>query len=372
MDSITQFALGATIGVATLSRKIGARKAAVTGGLIATLPDLDVLIRFDDPVDQFILHRGPTHSLFVQTLATPLIGEVLLRIVPRLKDARWLTWATVWLCLVTHALIDAMTVYGTRLFWPIWPEPVGVGSVFIIDPLYTLPLLVVVIWALAAGGASPRLMRVTNGALAFSTMYLAWSIAAQTMAISRGEQALQQAGLAHDRIMATPTPFNTLFWRVIAVNGGDYYNVYVPLLGGQKAATVYRHDRGKISARCLTENGSVQKLASFADGFFRLDREDGALVVSDLRMGLTPGYVFRFAVAPAETPGPEDTSVSAASTASEPGDFPKQIRPDRDYESDLAWLKAGIAGERTVRPTEARSEIANSESPQDLAPTAEC
>ena len=169
MDSVTQFALGATIGVATLSHKVGARKAAVAGGLIATLPDLDVLVRFDDPVDQFILHRGPTHSLFVQTLAAPVIGEILTRIMPRLRDARWLTWASVWLILTTHALIDAMTIYGTRLFWPFWPDPVGVGSVFIIDPVYTIPLLVVVIWALAAGGSSPRLMRATGGALALTT-----------------------------------------------------------------------------------------------------------------------------------------------------------------------------------------------------------
>ncbi len=371
MDSITQFALGATIGVATLSRKVGARKAAVTGGLIATLPDLDVLIRFDDPVDQFILHRGPTHSLFVQTLATPVIGELLLRIVPRLKGERWLTWATVWLCLTTHAILDAMTVYGTRLFWPIWPEPVGIGSVFIIDPLYTLPLLMVVIWALVAGGPSPRLMRVTGGALVLSTVYLAWSIAAQTMAISRGEQALQKAGVDFDAMMATPTPFNTLFWRIIAVNGEQYYNVYVPLLGGQKAATVYRHDRGRVSTRCLVENGAVQKLASFADGFFRLDRQDGALVVSDLRMGLTPDYVFRFAFAPDHA----ETS-STGPSGSDPADFPKQIRNgqdnERDYESDLAWLKAGITGERTVRPSEANREIASAATARDDRQTAEC
>jgi inner membrane protein len=52
---------------------------------------------------------------------------------------RW-TLATA-LILITHALLDGMTVYGTQLWLPFYTEAVGLGSVFIIDPLYTLPLL---------------------------------------------------------------------------------------------------------------------------------------------------------------------------------------------------------------------------------------
>ena len=345
MDSLTQFALGATIGMATLGRRMGARKAAVTGGLLATLPDLDVFVPFDNPVDDFVLHRGATHSLVMHTLATPLIGEALHRLLPSLAGLRWRTWTTVFLCLTTHALLDAMTVYGTQLFWPVWKEPLGLGSVFIIDPLYTLPLLFVTVWALVAGGWTRRLRNAAAAVLLVSTTYLGWSAIAQQIAVGRGEQALAAAGITASRTMAIPTPFNTLFWRIIAVDGPQYYNIYVPLLGDEGTVTAYRHRRGDASARCLARVEHIKTLAAFSDGFYRLDRQDGELVVSDLRMGLTPDYVFRFAVG-ASANAPADNV-----TGGEP--YPKQVRSNRDFESDLGWLKAGIAGRMAVRPSEA-------------------
>ena len=49
MDSLTQIALGAAVGTAVLGRKVGAR-AALWGAAVATLPDLDVLFPYGDPV----------------------------------------------------------------------------------------------------------------------------------------------------------------------------------------------------------------------------------------------------------------------------------------------------------------------------------
>ncbi len=102
---------------------------------MGTLPDMDTFIRHENPVDSFTLHRGATHSLVIQLLATPLFGEPLVRISEALRDHRIRTYLAVYLMFATHALIDAMTVYGTRIFWPIIEEPFGVGSIFIIDPL---------------------------------------------------------------------------------------------------------------------------------------------------------------------------------------------------------------------------------------------
>ena len=50
-------------------------------------------------------------------------------------------WLLVWLALITHPLLDAFTVYGTQFWLPFSDYPVGIGSVFIIDPLFTTPLL---------------------------------------------------------------------------------------------------------------------------------------------------------------------------------------------------------------------------------------
>ena len=127
MDSLTQFALGATVTALCLGKPLGPRKAAILGGVLGTLPDLDVFLPFDTPVDSFVLHRGWSHAFAVHALATPVVGEVLVRLFSSLRDRRALVWLTVFLCFTTHAIIDGITVYGTRIFLPFYPDPVGVG-----------------------------------------------------------------------------------------------------------------------------------------------------------------------------------------------------------------------------------------------------
>ncbi len=350
MDSLTQFTLGATVGVAVLGRRLGLRKAAVTGGLLGTLPDLDVLLPVSDPVEAFVGHRGASHSLLVHAALTPFLGEGLRRLFAGLRDNRGLAYMAVFLCLTTHALLDAMTVYGTRLFWPLWREPLGLGSIFIIDPLYTLPLLALTLWALVQKSWTPVFGRGLAAALVLSTGYLAWSAVAQHWVERRGGVLLAEQGIVYERLMAAPTPFNTLFWRVIAVNGARYYNAYLPLLGGDAAATLYRHERWPTDLACGGENGLsgnrlAATLAAFTDGFYAVGSEQGAVVFSDLRMGLAFNYVFRFVIA--EHAGQATREVA-----------PRRLRGERRSPGDFDWLTAGIAGHKALRPAEENHAMA--------------
>ncbi len=301
MDSVTQFALGAAVGTAVLGRRIGIRRAALTGGLLGSLPDLDVFFPNGDPVERFVSHRGATHSLLMMTLATPVLAEGLRRLFADLARHRGPAYLAVFLCLITHALLDSLTIYGTQLFWPLWPEPVGLGSIFIIDPLYTLPLLAVTVWALFQKHWSQRYARYLTLALLLSTAYLGWSVLAQQWMTATGQRLLAKRG-SSPQVMAIPTPFNTLFWRVIALDGPRYYNVYIPILGSDDDASIYSHQRWSPDLACdvdklLADNGHARRLVRFSDGFYRADLKDGLLEISDLRMGLTHSYAFRFAVA---------------------------------------------------------------------------
>ena len=47
----------------------------------------------------------------------------------------------------THGLLDSCTSYGTQLFWPFSDERVAWDTMSIVDPLFTIPLLVFVIAA---------------------------------------------------------------------------------------------------------------------------------------------------------------------------------------------------------------------------------
>ena len=354
MDSLTQIVLGAAVGTAVLGPRIGPRKAAVLGGLLGTLPDLDVLYPFDDPIDSFTLHRGATHSFFVQAAVTPLFGEALMRLFERLRDRRWRCYLAVFLVFVTHAAIDALTIYGTRVFWPFLPEAVGTGSIFIVDPLYTLPLLLITAWALCLSAWTQRFRRALTAALVISTAYLGWGLVAQQVVEQRAARLLAEAGLQPERLRATATPFNTLFWKVIALNGDHYLNLYLPVFGGDEKVTAYVHPRGLSLITCNRENENLQRLAAFNGGYLRADLEDGQIVISDLRMGLTPNYVFRFAVA-AQTP---DGFVEIP---------PERRRMDRSAAGDLDWLLANLSGEAALRPAEAQAYAQLSTRPLTLA-----
>ena len=84
MDSLTQLTFGAACGEAILGKKVG-RKAIAWGAVLGTLPDLDVFIPLGSPVDDFVSHRGFSHSLFLLTLLTPLITWMITRIHPEKK-----------------------------------------------------------------------------------------------------------------------------------------------------------------------------------------------------------------------------------------------------------------------------------------------
>lgn len=297
MDSLTQFTLGAAVTAVCLGKKLGPRKAALLGGLLGTLPDLDVLLPFDNPVDSFVLHRGWTHSVFVHAAATPVIGELLVRTIGALKESRSRVWLTVFLVLSTHAIIDAMTVYGTRIFWPFYPDPVGVGSVFIIDPLYTLPLLFVVIWALVRRDWSSRLQGGLIAALIFSTGYMALSVVLQAHIENRAKAVFAQAGIDARNIFAIAGPFNTVVWKVLGQEDDRYHNLYLSLFDGDDAqARIYSHPTRPDLTVCLDGSDAFEKLKWFSRGYYKAELQDGKVVVSDLRMGLTPSYVFSFAV----------------------------------------------------------------------------
>jgi inner membrane protein len=341
LDSVTQIVLGASVSALCLGKVLGPRKAAIVGGVLGTLPDLDVFIPFDNPVDAFVMHRGWTHSLVIHALAAPILGELLVRFLNPLKDCRALVWLTVFLCLSTHAFIDAMTVYGTRLFWPFYPDPVGVGSIFIIDPLYTLPLLGVVIWAMARKHWSPRLGRGLKTALVVSTAFMGLGVVLQTHVESRAKVIFADAGIEPESVYAIAGPFNTVLWKVIGLEKNRYHNLYLSLFDGDQDTIIYSHQRRPDRVACLGDNDAFRKLDWFSRGYYRADREKEKIVVSDLRMGLTPNYVFRFAIA-------EHTGNTVHWIPPEIG-----LPQPRAVDGDLDWLVERFFGRPAIRAAEA-------------------
>lgn len=291
MDSITQAVLGASIQGALLGRWQG-RRALLYGAMLGTLPDLDVLIDYGDAVADMTYHRGFSHSLLVLSALALFITLIARRLRPDPGYSTRRLFLAVWLVLITHPLLDAFTSYGTQLLWPLATPPVAWSSVFIIDPLYTLPLLVAVLAGLLRG-LRERPQWLALCALGLSSLYLAFSLGGKAMAEHKVEQVLAQRGIQAEQLFSTPTPFNSLLWRVIVLDGEDYHEALVGWLDAAPPR-LERIPRGTALAEVLQHSPQHARLAWFTHGVLRYDRIGEQLVVTDLRLGMTGYHPFRF------------------------------------------------------------------------------
>nr|WP_284060313.1 metal-dependent hydrolase [Pseudomonas sp. NW5] len=289
---MTQALLGASVQGALLGRWQG-RKALLYGALLGTLPDLDVLLDYADPVANMTCHRGFSHSLLVLGALGLILTWLIRRWRPHPSYSAQRLWLTLTLVLVTHALLDAFTSYGTQLLWPLDTPPIAWSSLFIIDPLYTLPLLLAVLLGLLARQTLARASRV---ALLASTVYLGFSLLAQQLALQRVSDTLAERGIRPEALFIAPTPFNTLLWRVVALEGEHYHELVTGLFDHQPPQSE-RFERGQALAAALQDSTQHARLVWFSGGFLRYDALGDQLVVTDLRLGMTGLHPFRFVLA---------------------------------------------------------------------------
>ena len=284
MDSLTQFVLGSAVGVAATGKSRA--KYALVGGALATLPDLDILIRYQDDIEQMTQHRGFSHSLIFLVLIAPLISYLLKGFFKELSFPRLSVFVT--LVLVTHPLLDALTTYGTQLFWPFVfaGSSVSIGSIFIIDPLYSIWLLLAFFTVLIARRDSLRALAANRWALIISTTYLLGGLLVQQLIISK-----VGAQYPKHELKVVNAPLGWSNWRVLLRKDDNYLKGCVSI--GDMAL---RHiTRGKRN-QALMHSEKIGKYAHFSDGWYRLNRERDSLVLSDLRMGFGDWSAFRFKV----------------------------------------------------------------------------
>lgn len=301
MDSLTQIALGAAIaGVCVPPGH--RRRAMLVGAALGTLPDLDVLIDYGDAVENYTRHRGFSHSLLVLVPFALVLWVGLKRWWAPVRAAPGPWLAAIMLALATHPLLDAHTAYGTQLWWPLPSPPAAWSTVFIIDPLFTLPLLIAVVAAFSRP-APPAARRWLASGLLLSGLYLGWSWTAKGWVEDHARTALREHGLDAAPLFSVPAPFNTLLWRVVVMTDSGYLEGIDSLVtdDGPMQFSAYPSD-----AAVMTEASgvpAVTRLRWFTRGFLKARIAGDTLLLSDLRMGQEPFYVFTHAAAKRGNPG---------------------------------------------------------------------
>lgn len=228
MDTLTHALAGASCGwlAGGARARLAARERVLLGAAAGVFPDLDFAAFAVDPL-RFLAywHQGPTHSLLLLPLWAALAGALYCAVVRRPRDFAAAAGIAA-LALAGHLLLDVLTAYGTMLGWPLSAARLGLGIVFVIDPVVTVLLAI----GLAAGLHHGRPQHVV-AAFALLGVYAVALASLQQRAEVLAERQLRDAGVVPERVTALAQPFSPFNWRLVAVRGDDYHLAHVNLFG---------------------------------------------------------------------------------------------------------------------------------------------
>lgn len=219
MDPLTQGTLGAVLPQSASSARV-AGSAGLLGFLAGMAADLDVLIRSStDPLLFLEYHRQFTHSLIFIPFGGAICALVLHAVIGRRRGlSLGQSWLFCTLGYATHALLDACTTYGTMLLWPFSDERFAWNTISIIDPLFTLPILLAVV--LAARLSKPSLARM---GLAWAVIYMSLGVLQRDAAVEMGRSLSAERGHQPLRLEAKPSFANILVWKTVYETDDRYY-----------------------------------------------------------------------------------------------------------------------------------------------------
>jgi len=293
VDSITQAALGAAIGEATLGNKIGNR-AILWGALFGSIPDLDIIFfPLLDHAQQLEFHRGASHSLLLMVIASLILAKPLSKLWKADKVSPTRAGLFVLLNWLTHVLIDCFTTYGTSVLWPFSNVRIGFNNLFIIDPLYTFPLLISLIWLAFYRNKTQRSKRtrILKWGLCVSSAYVVFSFAMKFYVSSAFDKDLARRGIEFNRRMESPTAFNTLLWRSIAQREDEIWVGYRSVLDMPSKPirwTVYPRQKEIITP--YANEREIKTLDWFSQGWWIARPHAQGIWIADMRFGETRIY----------------------------------------------------------------------------------
>ena len=152
MDPVTQ-GIVATTSAQAFSKKNHLIIASMIGFLAGLSPDIDIFIRSDtDPLLFLEYHRHFTHSLFFIPIGSLLCTIVFYYVFAKKFNFSFRnTYIFSLIGYATHGVIDSFTTYGTQLLWPFSNERIAWNSISVIDPLFTLPVIILCVITLIKG-----------------------------------------------------------------------------------------------------------------------------------------------------------------------------------------------------------------------------
>lgn len=291
MDPVSQAALGASLSQSFANDKSKQRSALIIGALAGMAPDLDMVIRsVNDPLLFLEFHRHFTHSLvFVP------FGALLCALIFYPFARNKLTFPQIYLfsflAYATHGLLDACTSYGTQLLWPFSDVRIAWNTVSIIDPLFTLPVIVLIILAAVRHNA-----RYAQFGFIYAVVFLSLGLIQKNRAEEAVYSLAEQRGHQIERVHVKPSFANRHVWKLLYEYDGRYYVDAVKLVFDKEyiPGTSIRKLNIQRDFPWLPEASQQQKdierFRWFSDDFLAVSPHDEDFIM-DVRYSFLPNRI---------------------------------------------------------------------------------
>ena len=289
MDPISQATVGAAFAQST-ANKNNIVKISVIGLVAGLAPDLDVLIRSStDPLLSLEYHRQFTHSLFFIPFGALLVALLFFPLVKRSMRLKTVYLAS-FLGYATHGLLDACTSYGTLLFWPFSNERVSWNNISIIDPLFTIPILI-----LLGTAIKTRKKLFSFFAIGWSMFYLSLGLVQYERALSVATEIAHSRGHNVQRLLLKPSFGNLILWKSIYQHEDTFYVDAVRVVqsstwcSGESIRMFDYQSHLPNLDKNSQQRRDIERFRWFSQGYLGYDEERN--LVTDIRYSRIPNQI---------------------------------------------------------------------------------
>ena len=219
MDPLSQGVVGVVAAQQTANRK-HLLIASALGFFAGMSADLDIFIKSSqDPLFSLEFHRQFTHSILFMPFGGLICALFFYYLFLQKKDISFKqTYIYSTLGYATHGLLDACTTYGTQLFWPFTNDRIAWNTISIIDPLFTLPILFLILFAVIKNNK-----KYSYVALSWVLIYSSLGFMQKDRAVETGKKLAQSRGHEVINIEAKPSFANIIVWKTIYTTQTHYY-----------------------------------------------------------------------------------------------------------------------------------------------------
>ena len=289
MDPLSQGTVGAAFAQ-SVANKNNIFKIGFIGFLAGLTPDLDVLIKSStDPILSLEYHRQFTHSLFFIPFGSLIFAILIFPLVKSSLSLKTVYFASL-LGYSTHGLLDACTSYGTQLFWPFSNERVSWNNISIVDPLFTIPILILL------GVAIKTKKKI------FSFFGIGWIIFYLSIGFVQYERALSAAielaskrGHSAERLTLKPSFGNLILWKSIYKYKETFYvDAIRPAqsstwcLGETIRVFDYKYHLPDLDKESQQKK-DIERFRWFSQDYLGYDKEKK--IVTDVRYSMIPNQI---------------------------------------------------------------------------------